>query len=98
MPSVLLLADPIPPASSLRRSAWLAQAVLTRTRSWELLIEGTVQTLVEHIPKERQAEIAATLKQLLEQRLKACGIPDGDTVEVCRPDVLIVVTPQTLQR
>ena len=36
-----------------------------------VLIEGTVQTLVEHIPKERQAEIAATLKQLLEQRLKA---------------------------
>ena len=43
-----------------------------------LLIEGTVQTLVEHIPKERQAEIAATLKLLLEQRMKACGIPDTD--------------------
>ena len=40
-----------------------------------VLIEGTVQTLVEHIPKERQAEIAATLKQLLDQRLKACGVP-----------------------
>ena len=25
-----------------------------------VLIEGTVQTLVEHIPKERQAEISAT--------------------------------------
>ena len=42
-----------------------------------VLIEGTVQTLVEHIPKERQAETAATLKQLLDQRLKASGIPDG---------------------
>jgi lactam utilization protein B len=43
-----------------------------------VLIEGTVQTLVEHIPKERQVEIAATLKQLLDQRLKACGVPDGE--------------------
>ena len=43
-----------------------------------LLIEGTVQTLVEHIPKERRAETAAMLKQLLEERLSACGIPDGD--------------------
>jgi hypothetical protein len=43
-----------------------------------VLIEGTVQTLVEHISKERQAEIAATLKQLLDQRLKACGVPDSD--------------------
>jgi hypothetical protein len=43
-----------------------------------VLIEGTVQTLVEHIPKQRQAEAAATLKQLLDQRLKACGVPDGD--------------------
>ena len=51
-----------------------------------VLIEGTVQTLVEHIPKERRAEIAATLKQLLEERLRASGIPDGK-LEVCRPDV-----------
>jgi lactam utilization protein B len=43
-----------------------------------VLIEGTVQTLVKHIPKERQVEIAATLKQLLDQRLKACGVPDGE--------------------
>jgi hypothetical protein len=42
-----------------------------------VLIEGTMQTLVEHISKERQAEIAATLKQLLDHRLKASGIPDG---------------------
>jgi hypothetical protein len=44
-----------------------------------VLIEGTVQTLVEHIPKERRAEITAALKQLLEQRLRASGIPDGET-------------------
>jgi len=43
-----------------------------------LLIEGTVQTLVDHIPEERRAEIAAALKQLLEERLVACGISDGD--------------------
>ena len=43
-----------------------------------VLIEGTVQTLVEHIPKERQAETAAKLTQLLEERLEACGISDGD--------------------
>ena len=43
-----------------------------------LLIEGTVQTLVEHIPKERHAEIAETLKQLLDERMKACGVPDRD--------------------
>jgi hypothetical protein len=50
-----------------------------------LLIEGTVQTLVEHIPKERRAEIAVTLKQLLEQRLRASGIPDGDALPSDRP-------------
>jgi hypothetical protein len=43
-----------------------------------VLIEGTVQTLVQHIPKERQAEIAVTQKQLLDQRLKASGVPVGD--------------------
>ena len=30
-----------------------------------VLVEGTVQTLVEHIPKERRAEIAATLDRLI---------------------------------
>jgi hypothetical protein len=43
-----------------------------------VLIEGTVQTLVEHIPNERWAEVAAALKQLLEERLAACGTSDGD--------------------
>jgi hypothetical protein len=42
------------------------------------LIEGTVQTLVEHIPREGQAEIAVTLKQLLDERMKASRIPDAD--------------------
>jgi hypothetical protein len=50
-----------------------------------VLIEGTVQTLVEHIPKERRAETAAMLKQLLEERLKASGIPDGDAPPPDRP-------------
>ena len=43
-----------------------------------LLIEGTVQTLVDHIPEERRAEIAAALKQLLKERLEVSGITDGD--------------------
>ena len=43
-----------------------------------VLIEGTVQTLVEHIPKERQAENAAMLKQLLVERMRACGVGDPD--------------------
>jgi hypothetical protein len=42
-----------------------------------LLIEGTVQTRVRHIPKERQAEIAVVLKGLLDGRMKASGIPDA---------------------
>jgi hypothetical protein len=41
-----------------------------------VLVEATVRTLVEHIPKERQAEVATTLKELLDQRLKACGVGD----------------------
>ena len=62
-----------------------------------LLIEGTVQTLVEHIPKERRAEMAAMLKQLLEERLARAAFPMA-MLEVCCPEVLIVVTPHTLQR
>ena len=43
-----------------------------------ILIEGAVQTLAQHIPPERQAEAAATMLQLLEERLKARGVtPDG---------------------
>jgi hypothetical protein len=43
-----------------------------------VLIAGTVQTLVEHIPEERRAETPAKLKQLLEQQLEASGVSDGD--------------------
>lgn len=34
-----------------------------------------MQTLVEHIPKERQAETASTLIELLKERLKTHGLP-----------------------
>jgi hypothetical protein len=37
-----------------------------------------VQTLGEHIPKERRAEVAATLKELLNERMRACGVDDAD--------------------
>jgi hypothetical protein len=43
-----------------------------------VLVEGAVQTLVQHIPTERQEEAVATLKQLLDERLAACGIPGGN--------------------
>lgn len=41
-----------------------------------VLIEGATHTLAHHIPAERQAETAATLVQLLEERLKAHGLID----------------------
>jgi hypothetical protein len=50
-----------------------------------VLIEGTVQTLVEHIPHERRAEVAAALKQLLKERLEVSGITDGDALPSDRP-------------
>jgi hypothetical protein len=43
-----------------------------------VLVEGAVQTIVQHIPAEQRAETAATLVQLLKERLKARGVPDGD--------------------
>ena len=43
-----------------------------------MLVEGVVQTLVEHIPRERQAEAATELRQLLDERMKACGIAGDD--------------------
>jgi hypothetical protein len=45
------------------------------------LIEGAVQTIVQQVPQERQAETAATLVHLLKERLAVCGITndeDGD--------------------
>src|ERR1700722_17763348 len=43
-----------------------------------ILVEGAVQTLIRQIPAELQAETAATLIELLEERLKAHGLPGGD--------------------
>jgi len=43
-----------------------------------VLVEGVVRTLAEHIPPERQAEAAASLKQLLEERLCARGLTGND--------------------
>jgi hypothetical protein len=43
-----------------------------------VLVEGAVQTLVQDIPPERQAEAAATLVELLNERLKAHGLITGD--------------------
>jgi hypothetical protein len=42
-----------------------------------ILVEGAVQTLIRQIPAERQAETAATLVELLEERLRAHGLPGG---------------------
>jgi hypothetical protein len=39
-----------------------------------VLVEGAAHTLTQHIPAERQADTAATLLQLLEERLKAHGL------------------------
>jgi hypothetical protein len=41
-----------------------------------VLVEGAVETLVRHIPRELQPEAAATLKQLLDERLQAHGVHD----------------------
>jgi hypothetical protein len=43
-----------------------------------VLVEGAVLTIVQQIPSEQQAETAAMLVQLLEERLKARGVPGGD--------------------
>jgi hypothetical protein len=43
-----------------------------------VLVEGAVLTVVRHIPAEQQAETAAMLVQLLEERLRARGIPKDD--------------------
>jgi hypothetical protein len=41
------------------------------------LVEGAVQTIVQQVPPERQAETAATLVHLLKERLAACGSPEA---------------------
>ena len=43
-----------------------------------VLIEGAVHTLNQHVPAERQAETAAALVQLLEERLGARGLTGDD--------------------
>jgi hypothetical protein len=43
-----------------------------------VLIEAVAHTLAQHIPAERQADTAATLTQLLEERLKAHGLRSGN--------------------
>ena len=41
-----------------------------------VLVEGSVQTLIQQIPAERQAEAADTLIQLLKERLRAHGVSE----------------------
>jgi hypothetical protein len=43
-----------------------------------VLIEGAASTLTQHVPAERRADTAATLAQLLEERLKAHGLTGDD--------------------
>jgi hypothetical protein len=43
-----------------------------------VLVERAVLTIVQQIPAEQQAETAMTLIQLVEERLKARGLPGGD--------------------
>ena len=84
MPSVLLLADLIQPASSLRRSVWLALAVLTPTQSWEFLSRARCKRWSSTFQRSGGQKLLRTLRQLLEERLRASGIPDGDAPEVAR--------------
>ena len=44
-----------------------------------VLIEGAVETIVQQIPAEQRAEAAATLVQLLKERLDARGVASGDS-------------------
>jgi hypothetical protein len=43
-----------------------------------VLVEGAVQTIVQQIPAEHQAETAATLVRLLKERLSAGGVGGGE--------------------
>ncbi len=40
-----------------------------------VLVEGAVHTLARHIPPERQAETIEEVRHLLDERLKAHGLP-----------------------
>ena len=39
-----------------------------------VLMEGAVNTLVKHVPAERQIDTARALAKILTDRLKACGL------------------------
>lgn len=43
-----------------------------------VLVEGAAHTITRHVPAERRADTAATLVELLEERLKAHGLTSGD--------------------
>ena len=43
-----------------------------------ILIEGAVQTLARQVPPERQAQAAAELVALVQERLKVHGLSDND--------------------
>jgi hypothetical protein len=44
-----------------------------------VLVEGAVQTIIQQIPEEQQAETAAALVRLLKERLNARGVAGGDS-------------------
>lgn len=39
-----------------------------------VLMEGAVNTLVKHVPADRQTDTAEALAKLLTDRMKACGL------------------------
>jgi hypothetical protein len=43
-----------------------------------VLVEGAVQTIAQHIPPQKQKETAATLVELLKERLEARGLTGGE--------------------
>jgi hypothetical protein len=43
-----------------------------------VLVEGAVQTIIQQIPAEHQAEAASALVQLLKERLGLHGLAGGD--------------------
>jgi hypothetical protein len=59
-----------------RSIAMSGQVGLDPYRVIGVLVEGAVQTLSQHIPRERQAEAVAALRELLDDRLRAAGVSD----------------------
>jgi pimeloyl-ACP methyl ester carboxylesterase len=43
-----------------------------------VLVVGAVHTVIRHVPVERQAETAAMLVGLLEERLETHGLPSNE--------------------